>query len=261
MEHHEAALRRYLERAAGDPHALGVLLTGSVARGEERPDSDVDLVLVVDEPTFADALQGERIMTVETEGADYDGGYFDVKLATPAQLDAAAERGDDPARDSLGSAKVLMDRGIGLQSTLDRLVDVPDERWRDLAASQLAQARLHGEYFLRQGLEHDDPLLTAHAAVHLALAAARTLLALGHMHHPGPKQLLERVRALREAPAGFADALAALVRTPTAARAASVLAAAEAAANGLLPHSATLSRFVLDNELAWFTRVPPPEYR
>lgn len=261
MEHHEAALRRYLERAAADPHSLGVLLTGSVARGEERRDSDIDLVLLVDEPTFADALRTERIMVVETEGAEYDGGYFDVKLATPAQLEAAVEHGDDPVRDSIGSAKVLMDRGFGLQAVLDRLAETPDEQWRELAASQLAQARLHGEYFLRCGMEHADPLLTAHASVHLALAAARTLLALGHVRHPGPKQLLERVRALPDAPAGFADSLASLVTTPTAAVAAAVLATAEAAAGSLLPASATLSRFVLDNELAWFTRVLPPEYR
>ena len=138
---------------------------------------------------------------------------------------------------------------------------MPNERWRELATAQLAQARLHGEYFLPHGLEHADPLLTAHAAVHLAVAAARTMLALAQVRHAGPKQLLERIRSLSGTPDGFVDALAALVAMPSSAHAAMVLDAVEAAADDLLPAPATLSRFVLDNELAWFTRVPPPEYR
>jgi hypothetical protein len=261
MEHHDAAIRRYLERADRDPHTLGVLLTGSVARGAERSDSDIDLIQVVDDPAWDEALLAQRIMFVETEGAGYGGGYFDVKLATPAQVAAAADRGDDPVRDSLATAKVLMDRGFGLQRLIDLVADVPPTYWHDLAASQLAQARLHGEYFLLQGLEHADPLLTAHAAVHLAVAAGRTLLAVGQVRHPGPKQLLDRVRGLPGAPDGFADALAELVATPTAERAGEILSTIETAAGTVLPASATLSRFVLDNELAWFTRIPPPEYR
>jgi hypothetical protein len=221
----------------------------------------VDLILVVDDSTWDEAMRAGRIMFVETEGADYDGGYFDVKLATPAQLAAAAERGDDPVRDSLATAKVLMANGIDLEAVLAAVAVGLDSRWQELAVSQLAQARLHGGYFLRHGLEHADPLLTAHAAVHLALAAARTTLAVAHVRHPGPKQLLERIRALPGTRPGFADALAALVAAPTAEHARAVLEAAEEVAGGLLPDSATLSRFVLDNELAWFTHVPPPEYR
>jgi hypothetical protein len=261
MEQHDAALRRYLERASADPHVLGVLLTGSVARGQERADSDVDLVAVVDDETWGAALAGDRIMVVETDGAEYAGGYFDVKLATVSHLRAAGERGDDAVRDSLGSAKVLMDRGFGLDDLIRGVPSRSEDRWRELAASQLAQARLHGGYFLPNGLEHHDPLLTAHAAVHLAVAAARTVLASARVPSPGPKQLLARVRELPDAPQGFTDALADLVTGPSAERAEAVLEILERVGDGLLPGSATLSRFVLDNELAWFTRIPPPEYR
>ncbi len=261
MRHHDEAIQRFATRTGRRPEVLGLALTGSLARGEERPDSDVDLVLVVDEPTWQAAVRAERIMYTETDGIGYEHGYYDVKLATVAQLTAAAERGDDPVRDSLATAKSLIDRGIGLPELLRRAAVVSEARWQDLAASQLAQARLHGQYFLSHGLEHADPLLTAHAAVHLAVAAARTLLAVGHVRHPGPKQLLERVRDLPGAPAGFADALADLVTAPSRDRAAPVLAVIEGVAGAVLPASATLSRFVRDNELAWFTRVPPPEYR
>lgn len=261
MRHHDEAISRFVTRTGRRPQVLGLALTGSLARGRERADSDIDLVLVVDEATWKAAVRAERIMYVETEDAGYEHGYFDIKLATTEQLAAAAERGDDAVRDSLATAKVLIDKGIDLDGLLRRAGRVPEERWRELAASQLAQARLHGAYFLEQGLDHGDPLLTAHAAVHLAVAAARTVLALGHVRHPGPKQLLDRIRALPEAPDGFADALSLLVEAPSTQHATAVLGAVETAAKDLLPAGATLSRFVLDNELAWFTRDLPPEYR
>src|SRR5438270_6764301 len=104
MQHHDEAAARFVIRMRGRAGVRAVLLTGSVATGRERADSDVDLVVVVDDEQWDAALRGGRIMYTETDGVGYEGGYFDVKLATPAILAAAAERGDDPVRDSLVTA-------------------------------------------------------------------------------------------------------------------------------------------------------------
>ena len=53
MEHQERALGAYVEQVKGEPGTLGVVVVGSVARGEEREDSDVDVYLVVDADRFA----------------------------------------------------------------------------------------------------------------------------------------------------------------------------------------------------------------
>ena len=54
-----------------------------------------------------------------------------------------------------------------------RVVELPASDWSDRVAGFVAQCRLHGGYFLQQAYEHDDPLLLAHASVHLATSAAR----------------------------------------------------------------------------------------
>jgi predicted nucleotidyltransferase len=261
MQHHDEALGRYLLRAQRRPEVLGVVLAGSLARGTERPDSDIDLYVVVTEEAWAAALREERIMFVDREDVGYPDGYFDVKLVTPAYLDEAADHGDDPVRDSFAQAKVLFSRGFDLEDRVSRIHSVPEERWDGLVASFVAQGRLHGEYFLPQGLDHGDPLLVAHAALHLATAAARALLAVNHVPFAGPKYLLQAVATLATKPPGFDDALIELVTSPSAESGAAVLGRLEEAAGAALPHDATLSRFVLDNELAWRTRVAPPEYR
>lgn len=261
LHHHEKAIEHYLARHAGRPDVLGILLTGSLASGTGRADSDVDLVLVVTEEAWSRAVEAERIMFVDDEGAGYDGGYFDVKLATLGQLEAAVDRADAPARHSLGGARVLFDQGFDLAALLPRISAGASNDRSDVVGSFVAQARIHGDYFLAHGLAHDDAFLTAHAAVHLSLAAGRALLADAGAHHPGPKDLVATLRAVPDPGPRFADAIVDLVRSPSTSAARVLLDLVEERFGATLQEGATLSRFVLDNELAWFTRVTPPEYR
>ncbi|MEY9951922.1 nucleotidyltransferase domain-containing protein [Leifsonia sp. EB34] len=260
MEHHERAIARYVEDASADPSVLAVIVSGSVARGAERPDSDVDLYLVVTEARWDEAFAARRLMFTRTDGIDYDGGYFDIKLATLSYLDDAAEHGDDPVRDSFASARVAFSRVPDLDERLARVVRVSAAEWEDRVAGFVAQCRLHGGYFLPQAYEHGDPLLLAHSSVHLATSAARALLARNGVFFPGPKYLRARVAELEDAPDGFGTLLDAVIATPTPATAAALLEAVEATVGDALPRGETLSRFVLDNELAWRYRTAPPEY-
>ena len=260
MQHHDAALARFVERHSADEDVLGVVLTGSLARGRERPDSDVDLYLIVTEPAWDRAFEAQRLMYVEHEGADYEHGYFDIKLATLSYLEDAAKRGDDPVRDSFAASRVVYSRVPDLGERIARIGAVPHEDWDRRAGSFMAQARLHGGYFLKQGVERGDALLTANAAVHLALAAGRALLASNRVLFPGPKYLGAAVAALPVKPAGIEDALAAVVQRPSIETGDALLELLERFRDWSVPREQTLSTFILDNELAWRYRTKPPEY-
>lgn len=260
MEHHERAIARYVTAVSADPEVLAVIVSGSVARGTERSDSDVDLYLVVSERRWDEAYAARRLMYTSTDGVGYDEGYFDIKLATLSYLDDAAEHGDDPVRDSFASARVVFSRVPELDARLSRVVEVSAEDWRDRVAGFVAQCRLHGGYFLQQAYEHGDPLLLAHASVHLATSAARAVLAHNEVFFPGPKYLRARVDGVASAPPGFGALLDAVLASPDPETAGALLTAVEDALGDVLPREETLSRFVLDNELAWRYRTAPPEY-
>jgi len=121
MKHHDEAVGRYVARVKNDPDVVGVVVSGSVARGTERTDSDIDLYLVVTEEAWERAVAANRIMVVETEGAEYEHGYFDIKLATLRYLGEAAERGDDPVRDSFASGRVAWSLVPDLVERIDRI--------------------------------------------------------------------------------------------------------------------------------------------
>ncbi len=241
MQHHEAAIERFVTRTSLDPDTLAVVVDGSVASGLERPGSDVDLVLVVTDEAFSAALGADRLSYVDGD-AGYEHGYYDIKVATLGYLDLAAQRGD------------------GLEEAIARISVVPDAQWEERMASHMAQARLHGGYFLNQAYQLSNQYLLQHAVVHLVGAGGRSLLALNHVLFQGQKYLERLVSDLSHKPVGYEAAAAHVLRDPSPATANAYLSLLEDLYDWPPSSEATLSRFVLDNELAWLFGTVPPEY-
>jgi predicted nucleotidyltransferase len=56
MRHHDIALEGFVQRVSTDDTVLAVIVSGSLARGEETAASDIDLYLVVTEPVWDRAM-------------------------------------------------------------------------------------------------------------------------------------------------------------------------------------------------------------
>jgi predicted nucleotidyltransferase len=258
MEQHERAISAYVESVQGDERNLAVVVVGSVARGTERPDSDVDVYLVVDDAWFDEAMAANRLARVERRDADYPGGYLDIKLASPGYLAAAIEHGDDPTRASFEGARPVFDR-IGLERELAAVVQLREEAWAGRIRSHVSQARLHGGYFLRQAAERDERFLLQHAGVHLTFAAARAAFAANRVFLRGPKYVAATLAAV-ETPTGFLDAWWAVVDGPDARNGAELVERVDAWLGDAVAPDDTLSTFIRDNELAWLRGTVPAEY-
>jgi predicted nucleotidyltransferase len=259
MEHHQTTLAAFAAQTQADDDALALVLTGSLARGTARPDSDVDVYLVVTEEAFEHARASDALSYVRGDVATYEGGYVDVKVASPSYLAAAAERADEPTRASLLGSRVVWSRLDGLEETLAAIQTLPDDEWVRRADSFVAQLRLYGGYFLPQGEQLADPYLLSWAAVHLVNAASRALLAHHRVLFAGPKYARSSVASLPERSATVLPLLDALLAAPSPRTGADVMTAVEAVVPTTLTPDNTLSRFVSDNELAWLWRTPTPE--
>jgi hypothetical protein len=259
---HAAAIDAFVDRARSDPDARGVVLVGSVARGEDRPDSDVDLYLVVSDTAFDRAATAGRISYVDRTGIADPHGYVDVKLVSPSYLRDAVGDGDDPLRASLVGFRVLWDAGERLDALIAAVLDPGPAYFVTLQGAFAAQVALHGGYFLPQALSLGKPLLAHHAAVHAAYAAGRLMLASERVFFRGAKYLDAQLTACASAPTGLVPMLEDLVRHPSGARMSEIEAAlAPLAPGGFAITDEVLSRFIADNELGWRTRTPPPEFR
>ncbi|TWD84688.1 nucleotidyltransferase-like protein [Kribbella amoyensis] len=263
MRHHEDTLAAFVSTVR--PEWLAVVLDGSVARGTERPDSDVDVTVVVPDEVFAQARAEDRVSYVEREVATYEGGYVDVKVVTLALLAAGTERGDEPMRAAFTNARIAWTRDDVIRADLEPLlkavVELGEEEWDRRMAAAIAVVRLQAGYFAKQAFASGEEYLLRHAVLHAVSAAGRALLAYNRVLFQGHKYLFPTLAGLDELPDGFVDQARTVLADPTPERLEDLVQSVEAFHEWPLTQEATLSRYVSDNELAWLDRTLPTEYR
>lgn len=81
-KHHEESLERLKEYFSDKTEVIAVIFGGSVAKGCERIDSDLDAMVVITDEAYEDRIKENK--TAETIGGycTYEGGYFDIKYMT-----------------------------------------------------------------------------------------------------------------------------------------------------------------------------------
>jgi predicted nucleotidyltransferase len=260
MRHHEESIDHFVRLVQVEHTCDAVIVEGSVARGTERSDSDIDLYLLVSDEMFDEARRAGRLSYVTGDGVTYEGGYFDIKLVTLDYLDKAASHGDDPCRASFESARVVWSRVHGLEARLARIRQISESSWIERQATFIAHARLQNWYFIPQAEKLGNTFLLHHAAVHLVMAAGRALLASNRVLFKAPKYLERTVAELPSKPFEYERLAARALADPGQRSASSLMEALEAFRDWPLPLSSTLSRYVEENELSWLTGVMPPEY-
>ena len=65
--HHSETIEKTVERFRADPEVLALLLGGSVAHGFARPDSDIDVIVIVSDERFAERSRAGRLLAVFDE--------------------------------------------------------------------------------------------------------------------------------------------------------------------------------------------------
>ena len=111
------AIQRFVDELAADPAVRGVILFGSHARGNARPDSDADLVILVERDQF------------EMGFAERDGQKFELLRWSEAVAIRYATDNPDNAADFWQVAEILHDP------------DGAAGRLRDHAAEMLAEGK------------------------------------------------------------------------------------------------------------------------
>lgn len=106
-QHHIDSIENLKKYFCDKDDVIALILGGSVVKGCERPDSDLDVMVVLTDKSYEE--RRKRNATAETiEGyCTYEGGYFDVKYMTKQFLNDAAQKGSEPARNAFVKARVL----------------------------------------------------------------------------------------------------------------------------------------------------------
>ncbi len=88
--HHEESIEKLKTYFRNEEGVIAIVLDGSIVKGNERPDSDVDAIIVVTEERYRALEAANRLAEVVTGYCTYEGGYFDIKYKTKRILERAA---------------------------------------------------------------------------------------------------------------------------------------------------------------------------
>src|SRR3954464_2997432 len=106
------AIQRFVDELAADPAVWGVILFGSHARGNARPDSDADLMILVEADQF------------EMGFAEHDGQKFELLRLSEAVAIRYATDNPDNAADFWQVAQILHDPDDAAARLRDRSAEM-----------------------------------------------------------------------------------------------------------------------------------------
>ncbi len=121
MKHHEDSIKNMIAFFQENPEITALFLTGSVATGTERPDSDIDGVAVVSPEYYQQKKESGKIMDTYLGKCTYKGGYFDIHYKTKQELISIAENGTEPMRNMFSCTRTLFCNDPDLPELVSRI--------------------------------------------------------------------------------------------------------------------------------------------
>jgi hypothetical protein len=203
-EHHRRALERLVNHFQSDPAFPALLVAGSIARGWDKEDSDVDVILIATDEEYARRAPTRAFHYFTTEFCDYPGGYVDGKIADMGFLREVAQSGSEPARAAFSGAIIGYSRLPDLDELLRQIPVYPEGQRRARMLSFYAQVQALA-WYVGEAEKRGDRYLLQKMSADLVLFAGRLILAHNRILYPYHKWL---VTELARAPDKPADMLA-----------------------------------------------------
>jgi hypothetical protein len=248
--HHQRTIQRMIERFEPDPAVLALIIIGSVARGDARPDSDVDCYLLVDDAAYQARRAANQLTINADDLCDQPSGQAGGRVIDLAFLRDVAARGPEPARFAFVQAIPALARLPDLADLLAAIPRYPEHQRTEKMISFASQLPVHLSY-LQLGEYSQNPYLLAQTAVELVLFGGRLILAHNRMLYPNRKWFLRELERAPAKPAGIVELAKQLLARPS-------IADATAFCDRILqfqpwpePPEGVLERFQNDRELFW----------
>ncbi len=250
LDHHRETLDRAIEEFKARPEVLAILLAGSVAKCIERPDSDVDLMVVLEPSAFEDRDARNVLNEVRLDLSTYERGYVDAKFIDEAFLEDAAQKGSEPTRNAFAMARIVYSKLDGLEEKIARIVKYPEWERSAKLLSFYGQLRLQS-FFIQEAAKRNDPFLAHYSAAEAVLFAGRLILAYDRVIFPSQKRLMETVLARPELPPDYEGLCYRALQDPKPETVEPLIQAVVGFRDWEIDPDQSLTQFTKDAELAW----------
>jgi len=256
-QHHKESIDNLIAVLQQDPKNLALILSGSLAKGNCRPDSDIDVYIVVTDEDFESRRKSNDTCYSNREVCVYPGGYIDGKIVNLDFIQKAALQGSEPARASFQGSSVLWSRIDGLDEIVARIAVYDEERRLYKMDSFFAQVQLWGGYFYLEGIRNQNVYLMQRSITELVFYASRYILAKNRILFPCHKTMKEFLAFAPDKPEGYLQAVEQLLETREMEQASDFMELFNDYADCELSLVQCVARFIEDSEWNWLNSPPP----
>lgn len=255
-KHHQESIANLLRYFEGDTAILAIILGGSVAKGLERADSDIDAIIVTTDERHRELALSNRLAETIRGHCTYEKGYFDIKYCTKGYLKAVDAKGSEPSRNAFLSARILYCTDDEIAQIVPRLGVFQVSEQAEKTMSFYSGLMLNQGYLWR--VSGDNPYLRMRAAVDIVLYGYRLLLQQNEVLFPCHKSLPIAIAKLANKPDNIMEKEQRLLSTLSDDAKTDFVDSILAFISFTPPQDSaeTLTRFVDDNELWWYKDRP-----
>ncbi len=248
--HHKNAIDKLVEKIKEDERFLALIIAGSIAKGMEREDSDIDVILVATDEEFEKRKRRNRYLYYETQFCDYPGGYIDGKIVNFQFLETIAERGSEPARDAFNSAWIAYSKIPQLEELLKKIPIFQKEEKLEKIKKFYAQFEI-ANWFVKEAERRNDNYLLTRAATDLILFGGRLILEHNEILYPFHKLFMEILDQAPDKPENLMKLIEKLLNNKNSQNAQALFNAIKDFRKWEIRELSPI-RFMIDTEWAWF---------
>jgi Nucleotidyltransferase domain. len=193
-QHHIKSIENMKDYFADREEVIALIFGGSVAKGCEREDSDLDAMVVISDDKYAE--RKSQNATAETiDGlCTYESGYIDVKYMTKQFLKDAAEKGSEPARNAFVKAQVLFTKDSEIPDIVTKIPVFQENEKDEKMLSFYSNFWLNYYYFLKSC--PIDGYMQLHSTNEVIYSIYRMILQQNNILFPSNRRLEEFVKAI-----------------------------------------------------------------
>lgn len=197
-KHHEESLGNMIEHYKSTPGLVAIIFGGSVAKGNERPDSDIDGMVILEQQAYEQRVKTNQIVECISGECTYEGGYFDIKFMTKEFLKDAAIKASEPTRNSFVKARVVYTLDDEIPEIVSKIGIFQKEEREEKMLSFFSNLSLNYHYFLKDC--KPEGYMKLRTCSEILYSIYRMILQENEVLFPCNRRLEETVSALADKP-------------------------------------------------------------
>lgn len=257
-KHHEDSIKNLIDMYKDNTEVLAVILGGSIAKGKERIDSDIDATIIVSEDMYRKLSQENKLSVCIFGHCTYENGYFDLKHFTKNYILQAAKTGSEPTRNAFIGARCILSKDSEIVDIIKKIPVYPQWEKEEKILSFYSAFNLSSGFFWSEAQKAKDTYLIIRTAADIVLFGMRMLLAYNEKLFPCQKWLMRAVSEIEKKPENIIEKANDFLHKLDEKSKEDFVNSILSFGNWNIPDdfSKTLTRYVEDNEQWWYNSQP-----